>query len=606
VSNLDRAQNLAPGLGTDSRRSINGNASHGASSVLEHHSSPNEERAVPSRPSVSPDDLAAVSRAESRGESPPGGSTSAALSSFHSVADAKKKAQAAILNLLPFGIRAQAYVDEGIDAAFVKHLFADMGLEPTPSSLPPRSTSQASSVSQQAAARPSPGQAAAATSPLGLTSLTPADEATPVAAASEERKDRIKRLLAQKAAENKTNISPAGPGAAASLGAPDAVQASSPANIAPSASSANQQSQKNILLQQRMEALKKMQGRSRPASVATRDVADPTRDDNTPGLSTTTETDARPHDTGKPVVPDQPHVLLSSNPPEPAPTRSQRKRPVASDFETLSSHSPAKRPFGQSREATLIIDISDGSDDEDMEMEMASPTEPPSLSTERPQPIRNTKSFRNHPPLAASGSRPTLSPAPGAKTPVGKNARMAARELQVYERSIEELKKRIAAVEAEKQREKASLVSSTNSNESPADTPRSGPVTLPVAAHDSTGSPASSARSDADKDGRRALPASSVRPTNAGDFKSGQPSAETGSTLATAMNSLKAKSLKIRLIRAELARLEKDYEAEEKDLRRMEAEAESSRSKEDKNIQPFSHPGKLRVSVFYNEYWPWK
>jgi hypothetical protein len=133
---------------------------------------------------------------------------------------------------------------------------------------------------------------------------------------------------------------------------------------------------------------------------------------------------------------------------------SQRKRPVASDFVEYSSGSgAAKRPFGQARkEDSLIIDVTDESDDEemDMDMDMESPVDEPSPSQSSGTPAQRGPSIRDFPPLTDTfAQRQFSSPVPSPTPPNGPaNNRRPAMELNLKEKAIQEMRRKIALAEA--------------------------------------------------------------------------------------------------------------------------------------------------------------
>ncbi|KAI1124217.1 hypothetical protein F5Y10DRAFT_250058 [Nemania abortiva] len=147
------------------------------------------------------------------------------LSPFRSPLEAKKKAQEAILGLLPLKVRFQDYIDEGVDANVVKALFKDIGLDVPVSkaaTAPSKTTSDAKSTHAKAIVPSN-------TSPKPQNASTPKTQAPPPAAkqpdkkdnknegseakvtaksAAEERKDKIARKLAAIAQKTTTTQPP--------------------------------------------------------------------------------------------------------------------------------------------------------------------------------------------------------------------------------------------------------------------------------------------------------------------------------------------------------------------------------------------------------------
>jgi len=133
----------------------------------------------------------------------------------------------------------------------------------------------------------------------------------------------------------------------------------------------------------------------------------------------------------------------------------QRKRPVASDFvEYSSTDTHSKRPFGQARkETSFVIDISDGSDDEEMDMDMGSPAE--DLSTQAANAYPN-RSIRDFPPLSdALRQRQFSSPSNTPPTGLALNGRRRENELEFKEREIQEMRRKIAEAEARRKAKKS-------------------------------------------------------------------------------------------------------------------------------------------------------
>ncbi|KAJ4298767.1 hypothetical protein N0V88_003800 [Collariella sp. IMI 366227] len=149
----------------------------------------------------------------------------------------------------------------------------------------------------------------------------------------------------------------------------------------------------------------------------------------------------------------KPPTALSVSPSTQPNLGNQRKRPVALDFVEYSSEPiPAKRPFGQSRkETSLIIDVSDVSDDEEMEMDMdmGSPID-------ETLPIQSSgiagqrgPSIRDFPPLTDTFTqRQFSSPAPSITPPGAPINKKRETELNRKEKAIQEMKRRIALAEA--------------------------------------------------------------------------------------------------------------------------------------------------------------
>ncbi|RGP77434.1 hypothetical protein FLONG3_4439 [Fusarium longipes] len=356
------------------------------------------------------------------------------------VLEFKKHAQDAILRLWPLNVRYQNYVEEGIDRALLDQLFTELGLEldtvprveqPTLPVLSQVDTPQRDVLDPV----PPPAQAtpiAIATEPKVADSLK--DK-------SEERKDRIARLLAAKG--SKATVVNAG------TNKPD-----SPTLVSKNPSSTTKsdktktQSEKSKLIQQKMEALMKAREATAKASHASAlTVSSVPR----PGLDTTRSNSQAPVESPIPndhlngvvetadssAAPPIPGLFLSSNAPSPAPN--QRKRPVAADLNENSTPPIQKRPFGQNRESRpFLIDVSD--DEDDAEMEIDSPELRPS-SVHRPvTPGSRALSLRDNTALPENASRSAGSMI----------------DLASMNKKIEDMKRRIAEAEARKKKAKES------------------------------------------------------------------------------------------------------------------------------------------------------
>ena len=141
------------------------------------------------------------------------------------------------------------------------------------------------------------------------------------------------------------------------------------------------------------------------------------------------------------------------------------KRPVASDFD---GYSPNPSALKRSRtQETLIIDVSD---DDDVEMEIGSPTDGPATSATPSNPPGHQTPLASHPPLSDShGRKQRSSPVSTVQTPE------KAGKLNLLHGRIEEMKRRIAEAEAKKK----SAAKTSNEPQTPPTQPS--PATEPVA-----------------------------------------------------------------------------------------------------------------------------
>ncbi len=438
---------------------------------------------------------------ESRGQSgvAPHQSQKAASSSFKSLQDAKKEAQKAILRLWPLGVKYQNYIDEGFDEKLVKGLFQDLNLDmPKTAADPP--------AAQPKAAQPRPGGASDSTSPNQPSATQPQQTAPATKDNSatsdqskkgEERKDRIARLLAAKAAKAPAvapSATPKPPAPAPKQPAQSMLEAQPPLETtpAPSASASSKTKpwgEKERLLQQKIAALQKSRAQKSATDTAGTGAmqagnngtpASQASTDNPPSISIPTGPRAaslpQPPALVQPAPSETrfPLLALTSSPNTQPNLSSQRKRPVASDFVEYSTASaPPKRPFGQPRkETSLIIDVSDVSEDEDMEMDMdmGSPVDetfPIQSGSVRGQ---RGPAIRDFPPLSDTfPQRKFSSPTPSVTPPVGPaNNKRREIELGLKEKAIQDMRRKIALAEARRKIKQSSGGSVTPNQAAPA------------------------------------------------------------------------------------------------------------------------------------------
>ena len=368
------------------------------------------------------------------------------MSSFKSVREAKKEAQKAILRLWPLGVKYQNYIEEGFDQKVVKALFGDLNLDmpktPTdsPSSQPKDSHSPGSGQPVEAQQKP----AAAA---------SPDSSAMPGKSKGEERKDRIARLLALKAAKGPVVAAtkPAATQPKADSQPPEpATQAQNAAPAPPTGPKTKQWGEKERILQEKIAALQ-AKAQKAASGKATTNIGQ----SNMPGVP------AQAHQPQpSPFIPG----LSLSPAPQPS-TTNQRKRPVASDFvDYQSSPGPLKRPYGQIRQDTsLIIDVSDASDDEEMDMDLGSPDEDASFFSSRAPQLSRGPSIRDFPPLTDNVlPRSFSTPLPSQTPPAGPGSgKKRDNELTLKEKEIQEMRRKIALAEAKRKAKQSSVGSQT-------------------------------------------------------------------------------------------------------------------------------------------------
>jgi hypothetical protein len=388
------------------------------------------------------------------------------------ISESKKRAEEAILHLWPLNVRYHNYIEEGIDRALLDELFEEMGLDleaTTTNQEEPKgpSISKVAQVPSNTLGPESPSIiASTATSrPKGVEQMK--DK-------SEERKDRIARLLAAK-------------GSKTTVGDTDNAKSASPMSLLPGNTKTDKtksQSEKSKLIQQKMEALIKAREANAKAASQAHTPSEPhlplpvTEISRSQSLARadSMNIDEQPEvnvETADPATaPSIPGLFLSSNAPSPVPH--QRKRPVAADLNENSTDMSHKRPFGQTRESRpFLIDVSD--DEDDAEMEIDSPELRPS-SIQRPMtPGSRTTSFRDHPALPDSASCRAASSPKTAGTPTTSANGMY--DLESMNKKIEDMKRKIAEAEARKKAKQSGNNSPLPRSGSPS---KEGSVDVPV------------------------------------------------------------------------------------------------------------------------------
>jgi hypothetical protein len=404
------------------------------------------------------------------------------LGSFKSLQEAKKEAQKAILRLWPLGVKYQNYIEEGFDEKLIKGLFRDLHLDmpKTDADASPSNTEEPSpKVVGRDSSKPSkPSEPQSQQAPITTTdSAAMADQS----GKGEERKDRIARLLAAKAAKAPAAPKPSAPaGAQPEQSVPQQQpQEAATTPPAPPPPKSKTWGEKERLIQQKIAALQK----AREAQKSATDTAAAggvqagsngtfASQDKTTGSPAPVSIPTGPKAASRAQTPttSQPRPLLPglvASPHALPNAPNQRKRPVASDFvEYASVPVPPKRPFGQTRtETSFIIDISDesGGEEMDMDMDMGSPVEEtlPIQSSGTPGP--RGPAIRDFPPLTDTHPRRRVSsPAPSVTPPGGLiNNKRRETELDLKEKAIQEMRRKIALAEARRKAKQASSGSVT-------------------------------------------------------------------------------------------------------------------------------------------------
>ncbi|UPK90810.1 hypothetical protein LCI18_001745 [Fusarium solani-melongenae] len=360
----------------------------------------------------------------------------------------KKRAQDAIVRLWPLNVRYQNYVEEGVDKMILDQLFMELGLDITAHA----PVLEETRVLAAPDATDTSGNAHNGSSHLTTTSNTEEKSESRDRAKdkSEERKDRIARLLAAKGSkptaatvdDHKTSKASVDTSATTAISKPEKTKS---------------QSEKSKLIQQKMEALIKAREANAkatqapapsipvPSSVVAPESSETPRAVSPDAMNLDDQQVAAPDRTDTASAPSIPGLFLSSSAPSPAPN--QRKRPVAADLNEQSTAVAQKRPFGQARDSRpFLIDVSD--DEDDAEMEIDSPELRPS-SIQRPTtPGSRTISFRDHPALPDSATHHAVSSPKAAGTPTSNvNSKV---NLENMNKKIEDMRRKIAEAEARK------------------------------------------------------------------------------------------------------------------------------------------------------------
>ncbi|TGO89653.1 hypothetical protein BPOR_0099g00080 [Botrytis porri] len=400
---------------------------------------------------------------------------------FKTVAEARKKAEGAILNLWSYDVRFPAYLEEGVDEKLVGELFDELRLPKTATKT--ISAASARSPSTSVSSAPTSGLPATSGQPNGQASATnsadkskqamtngagtaPSATAQPKSAAAVEKEktmqakmDALRKSRAERAQKNAAKSVTT---ATTSISSPIAQAKPAtiphvPVSVSNSTSSPGKVDEKN--------------------KVGTADLSSST---SIPALTVKTQfsqSNAPPNiqQTSQKI----PGLFLASAPPAPssvpqtlmpAPVlNGQRKRPVAADFDGPStSQIPLKRPFGQSRvePKPFVICVSEDEDesDEDVEMELESQADADS-PVQTPRKLPEQKAL----PTASSFLPPkpfTPPPTSSASTPpnLQSSIKPHPEDLRRKESEIEQLKRKIAEAEMRKANKRTSSGAQTPIN----------------------------------------------------------------------------------------------------------------------------------------------
>jgi hypothetical protein len=401
-----------------------------------------------------------------------------------SVEESRKKAQAAILNLVLYDVRYQTYIDEGFKEDIVGPLFDDLKMPRTSSKALNRTHAISGSQFYKESKSQSSYQQHTAPPTLDKQSLAGGRNDAQHIALSSSVGTNVQQTVIKGTGLPQASLSPASTAAA-------------PAQV-----KSTTMTEKERTLQTKMEALRKSrEERAQKAAAKTgtnslvmsvpvvqtepHKLPQTSEKPNSPSKSPTipkaqpetsiqiisSQPQKQPRNTQQPPI--IPGLFLASAAASPAPQSipqdsinapiqiNQRKRPVAADFDDpLPAMTPFKRPFGYSPHnggrSSLIIDLSDD-EDEDVAMDLDSQADQdsPVQSARKISDLRSTatqnvppanpptrKPFT--PPNTSSTNTPSMSQA-AAKASLGR-----PEVLQQKESEIEELKKKIAEAEARK------------------------------------------------------------------------------------------------------------------------------------------------------------
>ncbi|KAL7795838.1 hypothetical protein V8C37DRAFT_373603 [Trichoderma ceciliae] len=383
-------------------------------------------------------------------------------SHVRSVSTARKQAQDAIQRLWPLNVRYQNYVEEGIDETLLGSLFEELGFE---MGAPSNPTATQSSHEKEATSGTKDDMHTGGSQQQNDSEESPVS--APTKDKSEERKDRIARLLAAKSSKSSA---PAVAASSTPTPAPALTPAptlSSHTPVAKQQASAKTQSEKSKLLYQKMEALRKARefearGQKRPhpdelpppSPQAKDNVDDSTATDAFDTTTNSLHSATREHTPGQTPSPSRqliPGLFLSSTP-QPAHSIHvlNLERPASTGL-VDSNPRPFKRPFGQTRKSRpFLIDVSD--DEDDAEMDIDSPEQKAALLAGKAIPsLKTSISLRSAPSFADNAVAAQQYSSPMATPPGFSSDNSATRDnLDNMTKKIEAMKRRIADAEARK------------------------------------------------------------------------------------------------------------------------------------------------------------
>jgi hypothetical protein len=495
-------------------------------------------------------------------------------------------------------VRYQNYVDAGVDEALLGSLFEDLGFEVgEPSNPTGEKEATLETRSRDEITRADGNQQ--------QNDLEESPKSAPTKDRSEERKDRIARLLAAKNSKPSTTAVTASSRPSPAPVLAPAATLSSHTPVAKQQGSAKTQSEKSKLLYQKMEALRKAreleargQKRSRPDELARQShpVKDNAEDSTVTGSFNTTTSSmnltSREHTPGETPSPSRqqappiPGLFLSSTPqPSHAIQVLGLERPASTSF-VDSNPRPFKRPFGHVRRPRpLLIDVSD--DEEDTEMDIDSPEQRAVLLATREaiQPLlktsislRSAPSFTDNTVAAQQYSSPMATP-PG----VTSDSSATRDNLDNMTKKIEAMKRRIAEAEARKKAKQSrpdSPALPTYNDESPASSFEaaipSQDTIVPVSSSSTEAQELSRSTPPVSDPSPRMLPRlSEASPQSGNERRSRSRAASERLPLIEARR--REQQLKLQLLRAQVANIQReiDLTIEEEEKLKVEVDVDS-------------------------------
>ncbi|EKD14354.1 hypothetical protein MBM_07584 [Drepanopeziza brunnea f. sp. 'multigermtubi' MB_m1] len=365
------------------------------------------------------------------------------------VAEIRKKAQGAILNLWPYDVRYQTYIDEGFSEEVIGSLFDELKMSRNPpANITTNSSGKMGNSSPQKENEPEDrnqkenraleeNNVQLAAKPAALTEKEKALQSK-LEALRKSREERAQRAAAK--IVNKPQPQPPLPTTVPT--SPADPPKYTPPTITTTTQSAPLLTSVSPLLSKTQPQSKKIDASSTSSTMVMQQ-----QTSIIPGLFL-----ASPAAANTPTA--TPTTAPSTMPP--LNDRSVRKRPVAADFDKpIPTAAPYKRPFGQSRvDHTLVIDVSDEEEEEEeedvaMDLESQADQDSPVMPTTN-MAAQRSSSFPN--PSLTTRQHITPSPNLSAKnTPPASGAAVnytaGVQDLGRVENELKELKKKIADAE---------------------------------------------------------------------------------------------------------------------------------------------------------------